>query len=124
MIHELLTAGRTNAKTGKELAAVCSCDIRDITEQIEKERRAGIPICATSSRDNAGYYLAETPEELQSYCNRLHHRAAELYKTRQALLAVLRQLPGVTTDTGSNKTTTEGANNEAATSTDNSDQHR
>lgn len=111
MIHELLTEGSSNARTGKELAAICGCDLRTITETIEKERREGQPICANMRGENAGYYLAADADELQSYCNRLHHRAAELYKTRQALLNVLRQLPGVTVVETANKTDTGGAEN-------------
>lgn len=111
MIAELLSVGAENPTTGKELAAVIGCDIRDITAAVERERREGQPICANMRGENAGYYLAASPEELQSYCNRLHHRAAELYKTRQALLNVLRQLPGVTVVETVNKTDTGGAEN-------------
>lgn len=92
MIYELLTEGAENARTGKELATLLNCDIRTVTEQIERERREGHPICA-ASRENAGYYLATNRDELATYCDRLHRRAAELYKTRRALLNVLRQLP-------------------------------
>lgn len=93
MIHELLTEGAENARTGRDLAAFLNCDIRTVTEQIERERRKGQPICAASRGENAGYYLATNRDELEQYCNRLHKRAAELYKTRRALLNVLRQLP-------------------------------
>lgn len=90
MIHELLSNGKENARTGKTLANLCGCDIRTITEQIERERREGHPICANMYGENAGYYLADTPEELQAYCERLKHRAVELFKTRQALIKTLR----------------------------------
>lgn len=90
MIAELLRVGAENPTTGRQLADVIGCDIRAITAAIERERRAGAPICAAVG-DNPGYYLAESEEELQRYCNRLHHRAAELYKTRQALLNVLQK---------------------------------
>lgn len=91
MIHELLAEGAENARTGRELATVLQCSLRDITEQIERERRDGKPICAASG-DNPGYYLAADADELQSYCDRLKGRAIELFKTRQALVNVLRQL--------------------------------
>lgn len=94
MIAELLAEGAENARTGKDLAALVKCDLRTVTEQIEKERREGQPICASSRGETPGYYLAANAEELEAYCNRLHGRAAELYKTRQALLKVLQQLPG------------------------------
>jgi hypothetical protein len=92
-IAELLGHGEQNARTGKELAAFYGCELRTITEQIERERRAGAPICATSNYKNPGYYLASNQQELRHYCNQLHQRAGELYKTRRALLNVLRQLP-------------------------------
>lgn len=91
MIHELLTEGRENARTGRELATVLGCDIRDITAQVERERRAGQPICA-AMREPAGYFLPANADELERYCNLLHKRAGELYKTRRALIKVLEQI--------------------------------
>ena len=91
MIHELLTAGKANARTGRELAIVLNCDIREITAQIERERRAGQPICA-SMAEPPGYYLAATADELERYCNAIHKRAGELYKTRRALTKVLKRI--------------------------------
>lgn len=81
MLHE----GEGNAIAGSELAAVLGCDIRDITLRIEDERRRGYPICANTK----GYFMPANADELQIYCNRLHRRAAELYKTRQSLLKAL-----------------------------------
>lgn len=100
MIHELLAEGATNARTGRELAALLGCTLRDITLAVERERREGQPICANMTGENAGYYLAANAEELQAYCNRLHHRAAELYKTRGELLKVLKQYAATKTETG------------------------
>ena len=91
MIFELLSVGKETPRTGRELANVLGCDIREVTEQIERERRQGQPICAASG-ENPGYYLAKNADELQHYCDRLHGRAAELYKTRGALLKVLKQI--------------------------------
>lgn len=90
MIHELLAEGRENTRTGRELADFLNCNIRDVTAQIEKERREGHAICAATG-ENPGYYLAATDEELDQYCGRLHSRAMELFKTRQALVRILRQ---------------------------------
>lgn len=92
MIHEYLSEGRENARTGRELAKMFDCDTRTITEQIERERRAGQPICASTDPENPGYYLTADPDELQSYCNRLYHRGGELFKTRRALLETLEKL--------------------------------
>lgn len=89
MIHELLAEGKENARTGRELAKLCKCDIRAITMQIERERRDGHPICATSRGDPSGYYLPETDDELREYCNCIQHRALELLTTRRALITIL-----------------------------------
>lgn len=88
MIHELLGTGRENARTGRELATFLHCGIRDITAQVEKERREGHAICAATG-ENPGYYLAAGAEELQEYCDRLKSRAIEVFKTRQALVRAL-----------------------------------
>lgn len=91
MINEVLGAGKDSAVTGRELAQLFGCSIRDITNQVEKERRDGQPICATCG-DPAGYYLAADAEELAAYCDRLKYRAVEIFKTRQALVNILRQI--------------------------------
>lgn len=91
MIHELLEQGRDNARTGRELAHVLGCTLRDISAQVERERREGFPICAATG-DNPGYYLAADAAELETYCSRLKGRAIEVFKTRQALIRVLKQL--------------------------------
>lgn len=87
-MYELLGTGKENAVSGRELAAILHINIRNVTEQIEKERRAGQPICATASGENPGYYLAKDDEELQGYCNALRKRAGELFKTRRALMQI------------------------------------
>lgn len=91
MIHELLSEGAENARTGKELAAMLNLNIRDITLQIEVERREGQPICAATG-DRPGYFLPATVDELSKYCDALKGRAIEVFKTRQALIRVLKQL--------------------------------
>ena len=92
MVFELLEHGANNARTGKELAEILDCDIRVVTRAVEIERRQGQPICANMRGDNSGYYLAQTPEELEIYCRKLYKRGGELFKTRRALLCVLTQL--------------------------------
>ena len=94
MIEEQLEKGAENARSGRELAEVLGLNIRAVTEQIERERRAGVPICATQG-GKKGYFIAANRRELQRYCNQLHTRAAQLYKTRGALLALLDKLPDV-----------------------------
>ncbi len=89
MIHELLGTGKKTARTGRELASMLDTDIRQITRQIERERREGHPICASTDEENPGYYLAGTEKELREYCDRLKKRAIELFKTRQSLVRTL-----------------------------------
>lgn len=93
MIHEVLMTGADNPTTGKELAEMFSCSIRDITEQIQNERRQGHPICSKCDGRNAGYYMAADREELQDYCKRLHKRAGEIHKTRRHLLKAMETMP-------------------------------
>ena len=91
MIKEILKAGRENAITARELADYFGCTPRDISQQVERERRAGAPICATCGHP-AGYYLAANGEELAAYCRKVKSRAIEIFKTRQALVKVLAKI--------------------------------
>lgn len=59
---------------------------------IERERREGKPICASSSSDSPGYYKPANREELTRYINRLRKRAGEIFKTRRALQKVLEEM--------------------------------
>lgn len=93
MIADHLKAGKKNAKTGRALASILHCDIRDISAGVERERRQGQPIIASCDPENPGYYLAETAEELRRYCSKLHHRAGEIFKTRSALLDAAQTMP-------------------------------
>ena len=93
MIAEYLYTGRENARTGRELAKLLHCNIRDITAGIERERRQGQPIIASYDPEQPGYYLAETAEELQRYCNVLEHRAGEMQATSSILLLTAQELP-------------------------------
>ena len=90
MIIDILATGQANARSARELADFLGVEVRTVTKAIEEERRNGAPICAITSGKNAGYYLAETPEELESYCKALYKRGGELFKTRRALLNTLK----------------------------------
>ena len=81
MIHELLM-NEGHPLTGSRLADLTGLKKREVEAIIQKERREGFPICATSQ----GYYLAETSEELDRYCQKLKRQAIEVFKTRQALI--------------------------------------
>ena len=93
MIFELLSKGAANAHTAQELANLLHVDRRSISEFVEKERRAGKPICATCNSKNPGYFIAANRAEMERYCNRLLHRAGEIHKTRKACLQTMGNLP-------------------------------
>lgn len=92
MIFELLAEGAENARTGKEICGRLNITARDLTAAIERERRQGKPICA-STGSNPGYFLAANQQEMQRYCNSLMHRAGEIHKTRQACIKAMENLP-------------------------------
>lgn len=93
MIYEMLDTGEGNAKTARELAKLLQVDRRVISSLVERERRAGRPICATCDNKAPGYYIPATREDMERYCGQLQHRAGEIYKTRAACLGTLDSLP-------------------------------
>jgi len=93
MIADYLATGSDRALSARYLATLLRCSTRDITAGIERERRRGLPICASCNPERPGYYLAETAEELRGYCDQLERRAGEIDKTRIALLKAAAELP-------------------------------
>ena len=93
MIFELLDTGEQNARTARELAKALNTDRRSISILVERERRAGKPICATCDSKTPGYYVPATREDMEHYCRRLQHRAGEIFKTRAACIETLDSLP-------------------------------
>ena len=70
-----ILSGRDNPLTCQEIMSALSLsDPRVVTKLIEKERRGGRPICASNDSKRPGYYLAETPGELESYTRSLRRR--------------------------------------------------
>lgn len=93
MIFEFLSEGAENARTGKDICKMLNITARDLTAAIERERRQGKPICASTDPKNPGYFLAANQAEMQRYCNSLYHRAGEIHATRRACLATMENLP-------------------------------
>ena len=91
-ISDILEEGADNARSGREICEVLGITIRELTAAIERERRAGKPICASTAKP-AGYFLAANQAEMQGYCNSLLHRAGEIHKTRKACIKTLESLP-------------------------------
>ena len=92
MIYEMLATGEQNARTARYLAQILGTDRRSISELVERERRAGKPICATTGR-TPGYFIPADRDEMERFCRQLQHRAGEIFKTRAACLNTLKQLP-------------------------------
>ena len=85
-VSKLLSMGRDGAITGAKLVQLLELkDLRELTQLVEAERRAGIPICATTNSSGPGYYLADGPEELQDYISSLDRRLCNIRQTRQHL---------------------------------------
>lgn len=92
MIFEVLLEGEENAQTGREICALLGIKARDLTAAIERERRQGKPICASTGA-TPGYYIAPDKETMQKYCISLWHREQEIEKTRMACNSTIDNLP-------------------------------
>ena len=92
MVYEVLATGAGNARTGKEICSLLNITVRELTQQVEKERRAGKPICAATGA-LPGYFLAADQKEMEQYCASLLHRENELKKTRAACKKTIKTLP-------------------------------
>ena len=91
MIYELLMTGEPT--TARELAKLTGIDRRKVSIMIERERRAGRPICASCDSKNPGYYIPENREEMARYCASLKHREREIARTRAACARTIADLP-------------------------------
>ena len=94
-VADVLLFGAENAIDGATLAATLGYKSRrDLSKQIERERRNGQPICAAVAGDRRGYYLAATPDEFSSYIRSLDRRIREVRRTRDACGETLRRMTG------------------------------
>lgn len=92
MVYEVLGEGAENARTGKEICKILNLTQRELTQVVERERRAGMPICA-STGIKAGYYRAATQKEMERYCASLLRREKEIGRTRRACKKSIKVLP-------------------------------
>ena len=91
-ISDLLHRGKANAVPGRDLVRLLGLqDLRELTQMIEKERRAGEPICASVSAPH-GYYIADSPGELRRHLHSLQRRETEVGRTREALEVILSKM--------------------------------
>lgn len=95
IVSKLLSHGKAGAITGAELVKLLELkDLRELTQLVEAERRAGIPICASTDSAAPGYYLADGPDELAGYLSSLDRRLNNIRQTRQHLEDTLSRLTG------------------------------
>lgn len=80
-IYMLLDSGEENAVTAADLADTLGIPVRKVTLRIRAERLSGVPI-ASSGR---GFFLPRDRTEAASIARRLHHRAAAIHATANAI---------------------------------------
>ena len=81
MIYELLNHGHENAITAARLAEYFNTDIRGIQRAVSNERMNGAVIAGSDK----GYFIPDTPEELERYIARADKQARScLYALRSA----------------------------------------
>ena len=81
-IADLLGVGRENDITRRDLERLTGLDGRSVRLLIERERRAGIPICSDNQN---GYYLPCCKSEKDAFVASMRHRAREIMTTARAL---------------------------------------
>lgn len=82
----MLGYGKAAAITVKELAAFLNVGSeREISKAVERERSAGIPICASTDKDCPGLYLPADAAELAEYRRSLERRVAAVSRTLHAI---------------------------------------
>lgn len=84
-VSKYLGVGKENATTGENLAKMLGCTARDVSQQVERERQAIIPICASCDVNSPGYFLPKDAGELAVYIVSLNRR---LKNTRETLAAM------------------------------------
>lgn len=93
-VADFLPHGAANAVDGRSLATAMGFkSVRELSKRIERERRAGQPICAAVSGEHRGYFIGDA-EELRLYLHSLDRRLREVRRTRDAIVETLRRESG------------------------------
>ena len=88
-IFELLQTGAVNGVTLRELVALTGMNERLVRFKIQQERKAG-KLILSNNRD--GYFLPETPEDVQRFARSMSRRAAEISSIARAAETALADL--------------------------------
>ena len=93
-LFKILPSGKENAVPGWKLVEILGLkDLRDLTQLVERERRDGSPICASTGAEKC-YYLADGPEELEDYLRSLNRRVKNINRTVVHLEDTLSNMTG------------------------------
>ena len=93
-LFKILPSGKENGVAGWKLVEILGLkDLRDLTQLVERERRDGSPICASTGAEK-GYYLADGPEELEDYLRSLNRRVKNINRTVVHLEDTLSNMTG------------------------------
>ena len=93
-VADFLPHGAANAVDGRSLATAMGFkSVRELSKRIERERRAGQPICAAVSGEHRGFFIGDA-EELRLYLHSLDRRLREVRRTRDAIVETLRRESG------------------------------
>lgn len=90
-IFALLHTGTKNGTPLRELVAATGLNERVVRLKIQQERKDG-KLILSNNRD--GYFLPETPEDVQRFARSMSRRAAEISSIARAAEAALADLAG------------------------------
>lgn len=89
-IGSVLGVGASNAIPAMQLAELFGSDVRMVREAVQRERLAGVPICAEGN----GYFLPGDVSELVRFSRCISHRARETQRVADAIGRALDQMAG------------------------------
>lgn len=87
MIFELLSVGKKNAKTSKEIATALDIDVREVRQVVRNERIIGKAICSCSG----GYYLPAEDQDIKQTVCRLYGQADANKRVADAMSKLLKK---------------------------------
>lgn len=91
-VSSLLGYGSANAVPATQLAELLGADVRSVREAVQRERLAGVPICAEGN----GYFLPGDVSELVRFSRCIAHRARETQRVADAVRRSLDEMTGQT----------------------------
>lgn len=96
MIHEHLETVRPI--TAKELCKITGKNRRELGKEIRKERKMGIPICASTDPTRPGFFIAGDQCDMRIYVRSLRSRIKELTEIMMFCERMIDKLPRVSNE--------------------------